>query len=793
MSERPRGSAPDAALVAPNARHPGDLVRVITGLVVLAVTSLAVYRDRLSVLETNVFHLVNDLPAAIGPYLDVVMQAGNGAAGPVLAAVVLAIGGRRRWRPAFDLAVTGVLAWVAAKVVKSIIQRPRPGGLLDDVRRFGSDEGLGFVSGHAAVAAALAAAAAPYLVRSLRRAVWVVPWVVGIARIYFGAHLPLDILGGVALGWMIGAGLHYALGAPHGRPTSDDAAEVLRAAGWQPSDVVAVPGVHLGSFPFVASTRDGRAFVKLLDPDTRDRDLIIRAARLLAFRDVRDEASVSEAPAQANREAVFSLLARQHGVNVPIARAIVRHSRHVWLVFDHVQGVDLGSAGADMVSDTLLHELWRQVGALREAGIAHRDLVASNILIDDNGSPWFVDFAHAESFPRPYVFDNDVAELLVSTSLVVGPQRAVEAAVAVLGVGPIGRSLSELAPLALTPDARHRLRGSEHLRQLRETVVERTSAIPPQRSSHAPSTRRTVTATVLLLSVVAALIIAAGGADVAEALIAASPRWMGIAAVAISISALAGAASSVASIERQMAIGRAVAVRVATQGAGFAAGRRGEQATFIEQLARSGVPPAESVAAIATTRLAALAAWLAVMVVALIEAIDDEHQLERPSLLPALVVVAVVAALAQLTITIAAARDSDEPTGRSGVPSGRPALRFAGLPVVAARVVEVASGTFASIALVTAFGTDVPASHVAIVHLAGWAAIHLVPITPLTATRPAIVAIGLAVAAAEIPVAVAVAVVIALLDLARCALGLAALARATRSVARRPSRPVGTP
>ena len=143
---------PVARLVAPNIRHPGDVVRVSAGIVVLVITVLAVYRDRLSTFETNLFRLINDLPSAIAPYLNVVMQAGNALAGPVLALLVLAIGSRRRWRQAFDLAVAGTLAWVAAKVVKDIIQRPRPGGLLEDVARFGSDGGLGFVSGHTAVA-----------------------------------------------------------------------------------------------------------------------------------------------------------------------------------------------------------------------------------------------------------------------------------------------------------------------------------------------------------------------------------------------------------------------------------------------------------------------------------------------------------------------------------------------------------------------------------------------------------------------------------------------------------------
>jgi glycosyltransferase 2 family protein len=37
---------------------------------------------------------------------------------------------------------------------------------------------------------------------------------VAFARIYVGAHLPLDVLGGAAMGWAIGSLVHFLFGAP---------------------------------------------------------------------------------------------------------------------------------------------------------------------------------------------------------------------------------------------------------------------------------------------------------------------------------------------------------------------------------------------------------------------------------------------------------------------------------------------------------------------------------------------------------------------------------------------------
>jgi glycosyltransferase 2 family protein len=64
---------------------------------------------------------------------------------------------------------------------------------------------LGWVSGHTAVATTLAAVAAPAL------PVWARPVAVGVVattgfgRMYVGAHLPLDLVGGAGLGLMIAA------------------------------------------------------------------------------------------------------------------------------------------------------------------------------------------------------------------------------------------------------------------------------------------------------------------------------------------------------------------------------------------------------------------------------------------------------------------------------------------------------------------------------------------------------------------------------------------------------------
>ena len=66
---------------------------------------------------------------------------------------------------------------------------------------------------------ALAVAAWPYLGRQGRIAVVALAGIVGVLRVYVGAHLPLDIVGGVGLGVACGGVARLLLGAPRAHAT----------------------------------------------------------------------------------------------------------------------------------------------------------------------------------------------------------------------------------------------------------------------------------------------------------------------------------------------------------------------------------------------------------------------------------------------------------------------------------------------------------------------------------------------------------------------------------------------
>jgi membrane-associated phospholipid phosphatase len=193
-------------------RRWSDLVLLVAGLGLLVLAAVPVYGGHVSGAEATVFRALN--ATTVLPFAVVwpVMQLGNLVAVPVAAVVAAAF---RRWLLALELLVAGAGVYLLAKAVKRVVVRGRPDEYLHDVVHRGAPaRGLGFVSGHAAVVTALLVVAWPWLNRPARIGCTVLAVLVCLARVHVGAHLPLDVVGGGALGLSVGAAVRLLLGRP---------------------------------------------------------------------------------------------------------------------------------------------------------------------------------------------------------------------------------------------------------------------------------------------------------------------------------------------------------------------------------------------------------------------------------------------------------------------------------------------------------------------------------------------------------------------------------------------------
>jgi undecaprenyl-diphosphatase len=192
-------------------RRGGDAVVLGVSLVVLALTA-SVAREGLPDWEEQLFRSVSGLPDALYTPVWPFMQYGTFLTIPLVAGAAWLTG---RHRLAIVMLVAGVGIYVIAKFTKEIAERGRPLELLGDVVDRGATQtGEGFPSGHAAVAGALAFAVIGYLSWRWAVASFLLAAVVVFGRVYIGAHFPLDVLGGFALGAAAASVVHLVGGVP---------------------------------------------------------------------------------------------------------------------------------------------------------------------------------------------------------------------------------------------------------------------------------------------------------------------------------------------------------------------------------------------------------------------------------------------------------------------------------------------------------------------------------------------------------------------------------------------------
>jgi glycosyltransferase 2 family protein len=436
-------------------RHPGDVIRlIIAGLVLagaLAVTAVThgTYAGASATAVTAV------APSALaGRVLAGLVQALF--AGAAVAAVVLTLR-YHRYRLLAGLAGGAVLAGVVLTGIVYLAGGDRPRALAAGAGSWSWLTGAS-LAGPALLAAAVACtvAAAPWLTRPWRRTAWILLWLAAVVRLITGTASPVEVVLAFAAGVTVGAGVLVLFGVPDRRIGPAEIAVALGSAGLPVTRVDPAPVEAKGSRPFTAVAEDGTPlFIKVLGSDQRDADLLYRAYRFLRLRDIGDTRPAASLIQAAEHQALVAVMAGRAGVAVPAVRQVVKSADgSALLAMDRVGGSSLDLIPVQRVSDTMIRELWQQVGGLHRARIAHRSLRAANVVVDGSARPWIVDFSFSELGATQRQIALDVAELLASLAVIAGPDRAVAGAVAVIGRDGLAAAVPLLQPLALSAGTR---------------------------------------------------------------------------------------------------------------------------------------------------------------------------------------------------------------------------------------------------------------------------------------------------------------------------------------------------
>jgi undecaprenyl-diphosphatase len=198
-----------------------DAWTAVAAAAATALCAWAVSGGTVGAFERAVFRFVNGWPDGLRPLLYGFQLLGVLGVPLALAVVALVL---RRWRLALGLVLlVPVKLLVEKDVLKALVRRERPGTTVPDaVLRHVPSAGPSFPSGHAIIVFAIVVLLAPYLWRRWQLLVVIALAVLNsVARVYLGAHNPLDVIGGAFAGIAIGALLNLAIGVPARRRSPD--------------------------------------------------------------------------------------------------------------------------------------------------------------------------------------------------------------------------------------------------------------------------------------------------------------------------------------------------------------------------------------------------------------------------------------------------------------------------------------------------------------------------------------------------------------------------------------------
>ncbi|MFJ4899092.1 MULTISPECIES: YbhN family protein [unclassified Streptomyces] len=483
LSERVSGDEP---LLPARVHRPSDLLRLLIGVLAIVVLfSVAAFA------HGTTTGLEEDINKGTGQAPDVLIKIAGLVSSIAVLLVPVAFAIERLIKRDGLRIADGVLAavlahgvtlaadlWVAktaSGTIQDALTQPAPGDALTDPVH-------GYLAPVIAYMTAVGMARRP----RWRVVLWVVLLLDAFAMLVGGYTTPLSIILTVLIGWTVAYGTLYAVGSPNVRPTGQHLMAGLRHVGFRP-----VTAMRADDAPdsgdqndrgrrYLVSLEDGPPLdVTVVDREQQAQGFFYRVWRRLTLRGITQRRSIQSLRQALEQEALLAYAAIAAGANAPklIATSELGPDA-VMLVYEHIGGRSLDALEDADITDDLVRDAWRQVQALQSRRIAHRRLTGDALLVDRSGKVFVTDLRGGEIAAGDLVLRMDVAQLLTTTGLRVGAERAVAAALAVVGPDTVADCLPLLQPIALSRSTRAHLRrlARERSQREREAVLDASDA-----------------------------------------------------------------------------------------------------------------------------------------------------------------------------------------------------------------------------------------------------------------------------------------------------------------------------
>lgn len=506
-SEEPRGPSPDhlsgstlasadpgqadrvsgdEPLLPARVHRPSDLLRLLVGVLAIALLfSIAAFA------QGTTTGLENDISKGTDQAPDLLIKLAGLMSSIAVLLVPVAFAIERLVKRDGLRIADGVLAAVLAHGVTLAtdlwVARSAPGTIREALTQLQPGDSLtdpvhGYLAPVIAYMTAVGMARRP----RWRVVLWVVLLLDAFAMLVGGYTTPFSIVLTVLIGWTVAYGTLYAVGSPNVRPTGQHLMAGLRHVGFRPvaamrtEDTADSVDQSDQGRRYLVTLEDGPPLdVTVVDREQQAQGFFYRVWRRLTLRTITQRRSIQSLRQALEQEALLAYAAIAAGANAPklIATSELGPDA-VMLVYEHIGGSSLDAMEDEEITDDVVRGAWRQVRALQSRRIAHRRLTGDAILVDRSGTVFVTDLRGGEIAAGDLILRMDIAQLLTTTGLRVGAERAVAGALAVLGPDAVADCLPLLQPIALSRPTRATLRrlARERSQREREAVLEASQA-----------------------------------------------------------------------------------------------------------------------------------------------------------------------------------------------------------------------------------------------------------------------------------------------------------------------------